>query len=100
MTATITPISPISPTAEQLRLAWRHVSRPGWPPTLEAALRIPHYSTCLHAMARNLYRPPFGHRAPPQPVAALPTAPPVSTGITRRSARFDYKRAAANDLED
>ena len=43
-------------TAEQLRLAWRHISRPGWPPTLEAALERPHYRVCLEGIARNLHR--------------------------------------------
>lgn len=50
-TATDTPI-----TAEQLRLAWRHVSRPGWPPTLEAALEHPAYAVALRGIARNLHR--------------------------------------------
>lgn len=44
------------PSAEQLRLAFRHVSRPGWPSTLEAALAQPAYRVCLYGIARNLHR--------------------------------------------
>ena len=35
-------------TAEQLRMAWRHISRPGWPSTLEAALAQPAHHAALH----------------------------------------------------
>lgn len=45
-----------APTAEQLRLAFRQVSRPGWPSTLEAALEHPTYRVCLVGIARNLNR--------------------------------------------
>lgn len=45
-----------SVTDEQLRLAWRHVSRPGWPATLEAALERPAYRVALYGIARNLHR--------------------------------------------
>lgn len=85
------------PTAEQLRLAFRHVSRPGWPATLEAALAHPVYSVCLTAMARQLNRHAFNHQPPPQPVAPTPAAAPVSPGIRRRDNTFDGKCAAAND---
>lgn len=64
------------PTDEQLRLAWRQVSRPGWPATLEQALELPLYRVCLYGIARNLGRAPF--RARPRPVptpAALPALP-------------------------
>lgn len=44
------------PTAEQLRLAFRQISRPGWPSTLEAALEHPVYRVCLCGIARNLNR--------------------------------------------
>lgn len=43
-------------TAEQLRLAFRQVSRPGWPSTLEAALADHTYRVCLYGIARNLGR--------------------------------------------
>jgi hypothetical protein len=47
---------PAPVTAEQLRMAFRHVRRPGWPATLEAALAHPVYRVCLHGIARNLNR--------------------------------------------
>lgn len=47
---------PPPPTDEQLRLAWRQISRPGWPPTLDAALQRHPYRVALLAMARNLGR--------------------------------------------
>lgn len=43
-------------TSEQLRLAFRQVSRPGWPSTLEAALEQPAYRVALYGIARNLHR--------------------------------------------
>ncbi len=43
-------------TPEQLRLAFRQISRPGWPSTLEAALEQPAYRVALHGIARNLGR--------------------------------------------
>lgn len=61
-------------TAEQLRLAFRQVSRPGWPSTLEAALAHPVYRTCLQSIARNLNR--RGIDSAPQHSAA-PALPPL-----------------------
>lgn len=58
------------PTDEQLRLAWRHISRPGWPSTIEAALAMPHYRACLLGIARNLHR-----RGIDRMPAAQPTLP-------------------------
>lgn len=49
-------MKPAQVTDEQLRLAFRQVSRPGWPSTLEAALQHPTYRVCLHGIARNLGR--------------------------------------------
>jgi hypothetical protein len=62
------------PTDEQLRLAFRHVSRPGWPSTLEATLEHPLYRTCLIQMARNLNRRGID-RAPARTAPALPPLP-------------------------
>lgn len=61
-----------APTAEQLRLAWRHVSRPGWPPTLEQALEQHAYRVALHAIARNL-----GRRGMDRTAAAVPPQLPL-----------------------
>lgn len=43
-------------TDEQLRLAFRQISRPGWPSTLEAALDSHVFRTCLYRIASNLNR--------------------------------------------
>lgn len=51
-----TPDRPPAVTLEQLRMAWRHINRPGWPPTLEEALGNRSYSVCLYGIARNLHR--------------------------------------------
>lgn len=60
---------PPPPTDEQLRLAFRQISRPSWPSTLETALQHPVYRTCLIGIARNLNRRGIDR----QPA---PTAPP------------------------
>lgn len=69
------PAAPV--TDEQLRLAWRHISRPGWPPTLEAALAQPTYRVCLLGIARNLGRRGID-RGPSRALPALPLFPEVS----------------------
>jgi len=48
------PPAPI--TAEQLRRAFLHIRRPGWPSTFEQALASPVFCACLHGIARNLAR--------------------------------------------
>jgi hypothetical protein len=63
---------PPPPTDEQLRLAFRQISRPSWPSTLEAALENPLYRTCLIGMARNLNRRGIDRRPPPTAPAPLP----------------------------
>lgn len=118
------------PTLEQLRLAYRHMARPGWPSTLEAALKVHHYGICITALARRMNRPGWkpqprplhlvnnGAQVPPTPTAA-PAAPrpqgPQNTGphapgttslgsFPRRGSSqtrgLDFKRRAANDTED
>lgn len=98
------------PTLQQLQIAFRHISRPGWPPTLEQALAKPHYALCLRAMAQNLGRASVcGPAQRPGPTTA-PAAPPVpatpstrssTTAHRQRPARFDFdaRRAAANDFD-
>ena len=71
MAAPHPPPAPV--TDEQLRLAFRQISRPGWPATLEAALAHPVYRVCLHGIARNLGRAPF--KTPPRPAPAAPQLP-------------------------
>ena len=53
------PPAPI--TAEQLRRAFLHIRRPGWPSTFAVsythlALASPVFCACLHGIARNLAR--------------------------------------------
>lgn len=112
-----TPCTP--PTDEQLRLAYRQLSRPHtWPPTVEAALAHPVYGKCLCALARQLNRPgAHVHNGSPQHLAHRlpqgPAVPPVQPAPVRRHKAtdegvnlwtrrrgIDLKRAAANDLED
>lgn len=55
------------PSDELLRQAWRQIRRdPHWPATLEAALEIHLYRTCLLGVARNIARR-GSHRKPPSP---------------------------------
>lgn len=118
------------PTRQQLELAYRHMARPGWPSTLDAALQLHHYRICITQLARRMGRPqwqPAGNR--PRlglPGASVPPTPaqPVSTPRQRqleamaagradmrnlmfwpRDSRYrpggpDRKRLAANDTED
>lgn len=71
------------PTEEQLALMYRHLARPGWPTTLEAALAHRVYGPCLRQAARttNLNRGAW------RPAAVAPVAlglchahvPPIPT---------------------
>jgi hypothetical protein len=74
-----------APSEEQLRLAYRHMARPGWPPTLEAAMQIHHYRICITQLARRLGRPAWAGngrsaglvaRLHGPPVPPTPSAPP------------------------
>lgn len=110
-------------TDDQLRLAYRHISRPGWPP-LEQCLHgaDDHWRTCLAGIARNMGRPvwqpapmatgmPQGVPVPPTPLAqpakAAPAraarpfgSPALPQGKDWRKRGIDLKRAAANDRDD
>ena len=97
---------PPEPTREQLQLAWRHLARPGWPDTLDAALAHRSYSVALHGLARQLARAPVCTPPPPRTgrvayVPPTPTQPPQrSPAGPTKARRFDPKRAAANDFDD
>lgn len=60
---------------ERLRLALRHLRRPGWPSTLEACMAKPHYALALRALAQMLNR--GGQPLPARPPHALPKGLPV-----------------------
>lgn len=97
-------------TTEQLEMARRHLSRPGWPTTLEAVLADPLRAGCVRGLARSFsrggvstgqrYVPPTPRHAPPVP-ATPPSTPPVRQQANRKAQpRFDARMAAANDLKD
>jgi hypothetical protein len=109
----------LTPSPEQIALAWRQLRRPSvWPASVEAALAHPVYGTCLRAMARQMARPVWQSapvlstlpRAGLPPVPATPTAPPPRTKAAAakphpdlpewRHRGIDLKRAAANDRDD
>jgi hypothetical protein len=128
-TAANEPTAP-EPTREQLALAFRHMARPGWPSTLDAALQVHHYRICIVGLARRMSRPAW--TALPRPLhlvdngATVPPTPaeppkverargplrdgPHAPGTTslgcfpRRGASHlpgaDFKRRAANDTKD
>lgn len=110
------------PTLEQYRLAYRQLSRPGWP-SFDACMQDHVRRTCLAGIARNMGRARWSAtviaRGLPQgqPVPATPTAPPAphakarqhplhgpgagTLGSWPRTLRgIDGKRAAANDTDD
>jgi hypothetical protein len=74
------------PTRQQMAQAFSTVTRPGWPSTLDEALARPAYALALEGLAALLAR-----QAPRRSAARSPQP---------RPARFDVKRAAANDLDD
>lgn len=94
------------PSAEQLALAYRHLARPGWPTSVEAAMARHSYATALRQVARILHRGawrPPGHT----PLMSLrahvpptPTEPPQRQKTPGSSKPMDMKRAAANDRDD
>jgi len=119
----VRPTSAPPPTEEQLRLAYRHLYRPGWPTTFEAAMASHTHSICITGRARDLRRASFcnavpRHGLPCGPVPPTPTEPPNALAAGRRSlnslakaaprtpsARLkpsgvDLKRLAANDKDD
>ncbi len=128
-TAANEPTAP-EPTREQLALAYRHMARPGWPSTLDAALQVHHYRICITGLARRMGRPGWkgqprplclvdnGATVPPTPTEPPRVAPakgplregPHAPGTTnlgcfpRRAATQlhgpDFKRRAANDTKD
>ncbi len=99
-------------TTEQLEMARRHLARPGWPATLEETMRDPARAGCIRGLARSFsrggtateprYVPPTPQHAPPVP--PTPTEPPTRKQAhlapKRTAARFDARKAAANDLDD
>lgn len=111
-------------TEEQLRLAMRHLWRPGWPDDMAAVLKDPQRGPCVRGLARQFLRerppvaaPRLSSLPPPHacpPVPPTPTAPPPSNrhrrgpavdspdtlGAWPRRRAFDARRAAANDFDD
>lgn len=78
-----TPAKLPEPTREQRQLAYAHMARPGWPPTLDAALAVQAYRVAIDGLARRLNRPRFelrtgpGHTLPRLPAPPTPTEPPA-----------------------
>lgn len=105
------PLPP--PTEEQLRLAYRQLARPHtWPP-FEAACRHRVFGTALRALARMMGRAPLANTAPAHRLPIGPVVPPdppfpsrrlrasdEGVNLWTRRRGIDWKRAAANDLED
>jgi hypothetical protein len=96
-------------TEAQLQLAYRHLARPGWPDTLQAALADPVRGPCVRGLARQFSReraPTTWRYVPPTPAGAPPVPATPSTARTATppkrmyAPRFDCKRAAANDFDD
>jgi hypothetical protein len=98
------PDKPPEPTREQLVMAYRHLARPGWPGTLDAAMAHATYSVCIRGLARQLNRTPACVAAPVRTpkayVPPTPTAPRAIKPATPKALRFDARRAAANDFDD
>lgn len=97
-------------TTEQLAEAWQRMRRPAtWPDTMDEALQDPVRANCIRGYARWLARFKAtarpAHSLPLAPVPPTPTAPPSRQTAryatkTRVGARFDARKAAANDRDD
>lgn len=106
MASALHPATAPEPSDEQLALAYRHLARPGWPTSVQAAMAVHSYATALRNVARNLnrgaWRPPG--RTPlfslPSIVPPTPTQPPGRQKTPGSSKPFDHKKAAANDTDD
>lgn len=114
MTRATATVPGTEPTLEQYQLAYRHLSRPGWP-SFDDCMRDHVRRTCLAGIARNMGRPSWvpTHVAIslPQglPVPPTPTVPPQRQQAARprtelgawpaRRGGHDVKRLAANDRD-
>jgi hypothetical protein len=95
-------------TKEQLALAFRQLKRPGWPSTVEDAMKDHTRAQLIRGMARQLSRTKFnaGSRPPFTPASAPPVpCTPCSQPARRQfpanqALRFDARMAAANDRND
>lgn len=108
-------------TDEQLRMALRHLWRPGWPEDLQAVLAHPVRGPCVRGLARSLGRAAPTVGTPPQrqgnalawvpPTPQVPPRPqrlrtgpgsdsPDTLGAWPRRRAFDARRAAANDFDE
>jgi hypothetical protein len=72
----------VAASTEALQLAYRHLARPGWPNTLEAALAVPALRHQLHAQAATLGRPSWQQRQAVHASHSLPRSPvPPTPGV-------------------
>lgn len=82
------------PTFEQLQMALRHLRRPGWPTTLDCALRSPVYGPLVRILARRMNRPSWMKRSSSE----LPCGEPLATTYAPLPRlNFDPRSLAAND---
>lgn len=90
----------ITPTAEQLQLAFEQMRRRDWPATFDEAMQNPLCAALLRGQAvRQLLRAqyPAGPPAAPSPAPPRPSrAVPVPT----HAPVFDRKRAASGDRDE
>lgn len=86
--------SAFEPSPEQLQIAMRHLQRPGWPSTLEAALASPIYGPLVRTLARRLNRPNWMQRGSSELPNSKPAAAPAAP-LPRLN--FDPRSLAAND---
>lgn len=101
------------PTEASLRMAYRQLARPHlWPP-FDAACRHPVFGPVLRVLAQRLGRAPLSlahgaHTLPRGPVVPPDPPPPVrarrasdeGVNLWTRRRGIDWKRAAANDLDE
>lgn len=85
------------PTREQLQLAYRHLCRPGWPETLDAALQDRRISGLVRGLARSLNRVKAAQVVPQARYAWMPAA--IRPMLSHEQPHFDARKAAANDRD-
>lgn len=80
-------------TEDQLAKAWRHLRRPGWPPTLEEVLQHPLRGNLVRGLARSFGRDPH-QPGRPHHTHGLPTAAAVPATPDQKPAKPPMGRHA------
>ena len=77
-------------------MAYRHLARPGWPSTLDAALQCHSYRVAITQVARNLHRAPW-QPSQPHTLPRLPAPPTPAEQPLKGPARYGRSERSLAD---